>query len=198
MTMGNFFREYVYFPLGGSHGSRSRTFLNLIIVWSLTGLWHGASWNFVIWGLYFAVLLIAEKLFLEKTLKKIPGFFAWIYTFVIVMIGWSFFMRDSNSFAKMFAFTARLFEFGKVDNPVTVNMLNLQSNMPFLVLAAALSLPTRRVFTWISQKFSSVNKGGIISITLDYVNDIVYIVIFILCVVQIVADSYNPFIYFRF
>lgn len=198
ITMGSFFREYVYFPLGGSRCSQKRTLLNLMIVWTLTGLWHGASWNFVIWGMYFAALLIMEKLFLGKFLNKIPRIFSWAYTFLSVMIGWSFFMRDSNSITEMFAFTSRLFDFSKTDAPVTVNMLNLQSNIPFLVLAAILALPTRKIFTKIAAIFSKQRENKLTTVFFNCSCDLAYVSALILCVIQIVGDSYNPFIYFRF
>ncbi len=91
MTLGGWFKSYVYFPLGGSRKGLKRTVLNLMIVWTITGIWHGASWNFMLWGAYFGVLIVLEKLFLGKLLEKIPAFFSWLYTFVLVVIGWLIF-----------------------------------------------------------------------------------------------------------
>ena len=91
MTLGNWFKSYVYFPLGGSRKGKLKTIRNLFIVWLLTGIWHGASWNFIIWGLYFGVLIVLEKLFLGKILEKIPKTFGLLYTFIIVALGWVFF-----------------------------------------------------------------------------------------------------------
>lgn len=86
ITLGSWFRDYVYIPLGGNRCSKLKHLRNLLVVWALTGFWHGASWNFILWGLYFAVLLIAEKYFLLKVLEKIPAFFQHVYTMFFVMI----------------------------------------------------------------------------------------------------------------
>ena len=94
ISLGTWFKEYVYIPLGGSKKGRKRLVINLLIVWTLTGLWHGASWNFVIWGVYFGVLLIIEKLILEKYLEKLPSIFRHIYTMFFVVISWIIFAFD--------------------------------------------------------------------------------------------------------
>ncbi len=91
MTLGEWFKSYVYFPLGGSRKGKARTVINLLIVWTITGVWHGAAWNFMLWGAYFGILIVLEKLFLGKWLEKIPAFFSWFYTFVLVVFGWVMF-----------------------------------------------------------------------------------------------------------
>lgn len=105
MTLGEWFKSYVYFPLGGSRKGKLRTVINLLIVWTITGFWHGASWNFMLWGAYFGVLIVLEKLFLGKWLEKIPSFFSWLYTFVLVVFGWVMFdgvELGLTSFAEVF------------------------------------------------------------------------------------------------
>ena len=91
ITLGNWFKSYIYFPLGGSRKGLPRTIVNLLIVWTVTGIWHGASWNFMMWGAYFGVLIVIERLFLGKLLEKLPGFFSWLYTFIMVVFGWVLF-----------------------------------------------------------------------------------------------------------
>ena len=91
MTLTGWFREYIYIPLGGNRKGRFRTYVNLFVVWAVTGLWHGASWNFVLWGMYYFILVALERLFLGKVLAKLPRFVGWIYTFLAVMLGWVLF-----------------------------------------------------------------------------------------------------------
>ena len=95
MSLSSFFRDYVYIPLGGNRVNKFKWIRNIIIVWALTGLWHGASWNFIIWGLYFAVILLLEKLLLQKLLNKIPKIFRWLYSFILINIGWIIFRADN-------------------------------------------------------------------------------------------------------
>ena len=95
ISLGSFFRDYVYIPLGGNRRGKARTVLNLLIVWGLTGLWHGAAWNFVLWGLYFGVLLILERFVFKTILEKTPGAIRWLLTFVIAVIGWVIFRAES-------------------------------------------------------------------------------------------------------
>ena len=92
ITLGSWFRSYVYIPLGGNRKGKYKTLRNLLIVWGLTGLWHGASWNFILWGLYFGIIIIAEKLFLGKYLEKLNPIISIIYTFVLVVLGWVLFL----------------------------------------------------------------------------------------------------------
>ncbi len=91
ITLGAWFKSYVYFPLGGSRKGKGRTVFNLAVVWLLTGIWHGASWNFILWGVLYGLVIIIEKLFLGKVLEKIPDFFSWLYTIILVILGWVLF-----------------------------------------------------------------------------------------------------------
>ncbi len=116
MTLGNWFKSYVYFPLGGSRKGTARTVVNLLIVWTITGVWHGAAWNFMLWGAYFGVLIVLEKLFLGKILEKIPSFFSWLYTFVLVVFGWVMFDAVDQStlsfgsvFSQVFTYIGAMF-----------------------------------------------------------------------------------------
>ena len=87
ITLGDWFKSYIYFPMGGSRKGLPRTIINLLVVWTITGIWHGASWNFMLWGTYFGILIVIERLFLGKVLEKIPAFFSWLYTFISAMFG---------------------------------------------------------------------------------------------------------------
>jgi alginate O-acetyltransferase complex protein AlgI len=107
MTLSSFFRDYVYIPLGGNRVPKARWIFNIFVVWFLTGLWHGASWNFILWGLYFGILLVIEKMFLSNFLERIPSVFRWLYTFVIVVFSWVIFRMETvpgilNIFRAMF------------------------------------------------------------------------------------------------
>ena len=111
ISLGTWFREYVYIPLGGNRKGLIRQIFNLLIVWFCTGFWHGASWNFLIWGGYYGVLLIIEKLFLLKVLKKIPAFFSHVYTLFFVVIGWVIFGFDDMT--KGWEYLKGMFGFGR-------------------------------------------------------------------------------------
>lgn len=95
MSLSSWFRDYVYIPLGGNRKGKARQCLNIMIVWFLTGFWHGANWNFMLWGVYFGVILLCEKLFLGKALKKIPAFFQHIYALLFIVIGWGIFSYEN-------------------------------------------------------------------------------------------------------
>jgi alginate O-acetyltransferase complex protein AlgI len=197
ISMNTFFRDYIYIPLGGSRCSTWRWLFNILVVWSFTGLWHGAHWNFIFWGLYYAVLLVLEKFFLGKILKKLPKFVGWIYTFFCTVVGWSFFLNDSDSFSEMFRFTGRLFGIGEVANPATVRSLELQSCLPYLVIAIILALPTRKLFTKAGELLKKV-PGKAAEITRNVTFDAIQLAAIAICLVFIIGGSYNPFIYFRF
>ena len=197
ISMNTFFRDYIYIPLGGSRVSRGRWVFNTLVVWGFTGLWHGASWNFIFWGLYYALLLMMEKFFLGAVLKKIPKFFSWAYTMFFTMIGWSFFMNDSNSIKEMFSFTLRLFGVGEVANAATVRSLELEGYIPYIFVALLLSLPTRRLIGKAIEKLNAI-KNKAIALPVGVVFDVAYVAAFVICIGYVIGGSYNPFIYFRF
>ena len=197
ISMNTFFRDYIYIPLGGSRCSMGRWVFNTLVVWGVTGLWHGASWNFIAWGLYYALLLMLEKFFLGKILKAIPKFFSWAYTFFMTMIGWSFFMNDSNSIKEMFGFTLRLFGVGEVTNAVTVRALELEAYIPYLVIAMILASPIRILIKKGLEALGNSTRK-LVAIPYNVVSDVVHVAALALCIAFIVGGSYNPFIYFRF
>lgn len=185
ISLGSWFKEYVYIPLGGNRKGMKRTIINLLIVWFLTGLWHGASWNFVVWGLYFGVLLILEKLFLAKFLAKMPKFFQHIYTMFFVIISWVIFasptLSDGLEYLKV------MFDFGGVF--INQEVLYLLSSHFVLFVACILGCTT--IFKNIREKLK-VKKWFCL------VDSILFLGMFILSLTFLVGATYNPFLYFRF
>jgi len=185
MSLGTWFREYVYIPLGGNRRGKARQCLNLFIVWGLTGLWHGASWNFVIWGLYFGVLLTIEKFFLLKQLQKVPKVFAHLYALLFIVFGWVIF--DFTDTATMFAYLKRMFDFSGGLLVGNAKYLVL-ANLPLLLVAAFACLPTgRRLY----DKIAASKVGWAVETIGGFV-------ILLLCTAALVSSTYNPFLYFRF
>lgn len=188
ITLGSWFKSYVYIPMGGNRGSTFKTVRNLVVVWFLTGLWHGASWNFVIWGLYFGVLIIAERLFLKKILDRLPSFWSWAYTFVLVVIGWVLFEFDSLS--KIGTYLAAMFGLNGAGLANNQSIYLLISNAVMFVLCAIGSTTLlRKVVKPALQKRPK---------ELGYVKVAVEIGLFIVCVCFLITSEYNPFLYFNF
>lgn len=183
ISLSTWFKEYVYIPLGGNRKGLAKQIINILIVWSLTGLWHGASWNFVLWGMYYGIILIIEKTFLLKVLNKIPSFFGHIYSFLIVMFGWVlFYFEDITSLRN---FIVRLFTIEATSSNGNIIVV---SYIPMLILGAIAATPI------IKNIFAKKQD----SIVVRYSKIIVCSVLFVLCVAALANQSYNPFIYFRF
>lgn len=187
ISLGTWFREYVYIPLGGNRRGKARTLLNLLIVWMLTGFWHGASWNFIIWGLYFGIILIIEKLFLLKALEKLPKFISHIYSLFLIVFGWVifYFADDVGGLPALLDFVPRLFCGGIVSADAKATII---SGIPALIAACIASTPLiRNIY------YKLRNKKGFIAAEL-----IASAAILLLCTASLVSDSYNPFLYFKF
>lgn len=190
ISLGSFFRDYVYIPLGGNRQGVPRTIANLFIVWFLTGLWHGASWNFVLWGLYFFVFIAIERLFLQKFLDRIPAVFSHIYLLVIVFFGWAIFRFKQP----VLFFTVLGGMFGMNGNPLS----NFESGTIFLnylfFLIAAIIASTPAV------KYLGEQLSGRLSTarTYNFVQIFVPPVLLLLSTAALVGNSYNPFLYFQF
>lgn len=183
ITLSTWFREYVYIPLGGNRKGRARTFINLIIVWFLTGLWHGASWNFVLWGLYFAVLLIIEKAFLGKILSKLPQFISHIYAIIFIVFGWFIFIYCDLE--NPIAYLSSMFCAPLISQ---VAIYDLVRGLLFLaILAVASTKMPYKLYCKLKDK--TVFKV-IMCIMLPF--------ILLICTAYLVDSSYNPFLYFRF
>ncbi|UYX55275.1 MBOAT family protein [Bacillus thuringiensis] len=188
ISLGSWFREYVYIPLGGNRTGLMKQLRNLFVVWLLTGLWHGANWNFIIWGLYFGLFVTLEKLFLLKWLKNRMSFIGHMYTLIIVLIGWVFFEFENLSVAidfigTMFGFNQSVFLDNKTLYYLTTNFIL------FFVLAICSTPLPKRAFVYIREKS---NLPGAIGIP------VFYVVLVVLSTAYLVNATYNPFLYFRF
>ena len=190
ISLGSFFRDYVYIPLGGNRRGMARTALNLAIVWALTGLWHGASWNFVIWGLYYGVLIILEKLVLADFREKLPGAAQHIAALLLIVVGWTvFYYTDMGCLGKHLG---AMFGIGAagLSDPVTMAVIRKYTVLP--LIAAIASLPILpRLKAWLGKHERLEGAADIVSL-------VCLTALMLLSMIFIVGQSYNPFIYFRF
>ena len=185
ISLGTWFREYVYIPLGGNRKGLGRQLINIGVVWFLTGLWHGASWNFILWGLYFGVLLSIEKIFLLKLLKKIPSAFAHIYTIIIFVFGWVLFYFED--IGEMGAFILRLFGSDGIAADANIKAV-IFSYIPLLTAALLFSTP-------LPKKLYKMIKNPVAVGILD---NALCILVMVICTAELVSSDYNPFLYFKF
>ncbi len=187
ISLGSWFRDYLYFPLGGSRVSKGRNVFNLFVVWSLTGLWHGANFTFIAWGLMYFVLIAMEKLtgFDKKQSKGLMPI-KWLYTILFVVLGWVLFRADSISDA--FTYIKSMFALNS--NAICDGMFTgyLKQNAVLLIIGIILSTP---IIKKLGEKLKSSKIGS-------FVVPLVLIALFVLCVSSLVGNSYNPFIYFNF
>lgn len=190
ITLSTWFKDYVYIPLGGNRTGTGKTIRNILIVWILTGLWHGASWNFVVWGLYFGIILIIEKFLLKKYLDKLPLFLKKVYTLFIVMI--SFVIFSSSSMKNAFIVIKGLFDFKNLAISNSFILYYLKGYFLILVLAVIGATPL------LKNVVSKLKKNKILSYVIN-VLEIVFVLVILLIVTSMLIDnSYNPFLYFRF
>ena len=191
MTLSRFFRDYVYIPLGGNHHGKLRQTVNLFIVWFLTGMWHGAFWNYILWGLYYFIILLLEKNVWGNLLKRCARWFQHIVTLFFIFLGWGIFMHETNSPADLFSYIGSLFQFS--NSPVStssVRALGIWSGLIFTVLGLILSL--------LPEISASSLKDRNSSPALLFFFNIFLIFLFIISVLMLIGGSFNPFIYFRF
>ncbi|HHU89730.1 MAG TPA: MBOAT family protein [Clostridiaceae bacterium] len=191
ISLGSFFRDYVYIPLGGNRKFRIR---NLFIVWGLTGLWHGADWNFIIWGLYYFVLLVIEKAFLLKLFEKLPAIISRLYLWVAVLVGWVFFYH--NDIGQAFRFLGIMF--GPGANGISSPELSIHfwNNAVFLIIALIGCTPVfSRIFKRLKEEGS---KGKLIWFIETYGKPAFNIAVLVLSVIFLVGQSFSPFMYFKF
>lgn len=185
ISLGTWFREYVYIPLGGNRRGKARQCFNIFAVWALTGIWHGASWNFLLWGLYFGVLLTVEKFLLLKPLSRLPKICSHIYTMFFVIIGWVIF--DFTSVSDIVGYIGGMFGQRGVSAGEDILSLMIYS-LPVLCLAVFASLPViRKVYEKMSRfKLFPLCEAAAV------------VCILTLCTASLVHSGYNPFLYFRF
>ena len=182
ISLSSWFREYVYIPLGGKRVSPAKHVRNILIVWMLTGFWHGAGWNFMLWGLYYGILLLLEKYVIHDRISSHP----WpgrILTFLLVTLGWMFFVH--TDFSEMLTYVGHMFGVGCAFANATTGYF-LRTGLVVLLLGAFFSTP---IFHRLNEQFAV--KYYTVSIALR-------IAMFMLCVAALVYQSYNPFLYFRF
>ena len=193
ITLSSWFREYVYIPLGGNRKGKARTYLNLLIVWALTGLWHGASWNFVIWGLYFFVLLAAERAFLGRWLERLPRIFGHAWTVVTVMFSFYIFVFDGSlptlDGSAAAAYLGAMLGRGGIGLADGVFLYELLRNLPLLLICAVGMTPLPKRLYWRLYERSRLMDALTVALCMAGL---------LLCTAYLVDSSYNPFLYFRF
>lgn len=185
ISLSSWFREYVYIPLGGNRVPVTKHIRNLLVVWLLTGLWHGAAWNFVAWGLYYGVILIFEKYFFHRVLEKLPEVLRHIYSLVLVMVGWVLFF--SPSFAGALEYLKLMFGAGGHGFMDGEALYLLISNLGLWVIAIVSSTP---LVYGVYERYVGRRK--------PVADVVIYAGMFLLCVAYLVTETYNPFLYFRF
>lgn len=189
ITLSSFFRDYVYIPLGGN---RKHQYWNLLVVWFLTGLWHGASWNFIFWGLFYFVFIAIERLFLKKWLEKLPGFISHIYMLFITLIAWTiFYFTDVN---KLKGYLGIMFGFS--GNPLTEISLSAAvfNNLFWIILAVLFCMPIVPLVKRVLLKYQDIEA----KISTHYLMCLINLVQILVCTALLVGQSYNPFLYYRF
>lgn len=189
MSLGTWFRDYVYIPMGGNRVPFVRHIFNILVVWMLTGFWHGAAWNFIIWGLYFAVILVLEKNFLLKYLKK-SKVLSRIYVLLLVIV--SFMIFNAADMSQALSDIRNLFGFGRLPFYSSEAAYYYRSYAPTLIVSAIASTPV------ISLMFAKWRRNSVFERIANVAEVIVIPVLFILCTAYLVDGSFNPFLYFRF
>ncbi len=185
ISLSSWFKDYIYIPLGGNRKGKLKLIRNIIIVWFLTGLWHGAAWNFIVWGLYFACLLIIEKIFLNKILNKLPNFINWIYTMILIIISWVIFR--ANDLSQAFIYLKNMFSFESSNiKEFLLQFPNISYSFIYFIPAFIFMFPIIKYFT----KDQYYRNSLLINIIL--------LILFIIDVTFLMSSTYNPFIYFRF
>ena len=183
MSLTSWFREYLYIPLGGNRGGTGKALRNIFIVWFCTGFWHGASWNFILWGLYFAVWLVLEKYVLKSILDKAPVVVKHLYTLVIVFVGWGLFAMEDLSVCG--SYLASCFGAAPVWSPVDGYQLRSYA-VTFVALIAASTAWGKQIWNHLPERADKILTPILMALSL------------IICTAYLVDGSYNPFLYFRF
>lgn len=187
ITLSTWFKEYLYIPLGGNRRGLTRQALNLLIVWSLTGFWHGAGWNFVLWGLYYFVILFIEKLFLLKALDKLPKFFRHVYALLLIIIGWVIFASDDVSV--LLPYLGSMFGANGAIGGMDVYTLLTKAVLLIICCVASTELPKKLFLS----AAGAMNEKAAFTL-----KSVLTIALLALSMILLIGDSYNPFLYFRF
>ena len=187
ISLSSWFRDYVYIPLGGNRVKKLKWIRNIFVVWLLTGLWHGASWNYVIWGLYFFIILLSERLLTGKLLEKLPKIVKWIYAFVLINIGWLIFRIEDVSILKDLFVNLVTFKSSDVVEFLRMNY-SLLDKLPYMIIGLIAMFP---IYPAIENKLKKYT-------IYKYIRDILIMILLTLSICFLLSNSYNPFIYFRF
>ncbi len=190
ISLSSWFRDYVYIPLGGNRNGIYRTYFNLFAVFLLTGFWHGATWSFIFWGLFHGLFITTEKIGLNKILNKIPKIFSWIYTILVVIIGWVLFRIEILQNA--FDYIKKMFGFGISTNDNFFSYINKE--LIIIMILATISSTT--FFEKINLKL--IKNGFVNTNIYKIITNFIFIFMFLYSIIYINSGSYNPFIYFRF
>ena len=188
ISLSSWFRDYVYIPLGGNRVSKFKWIRNIMIVWFLTGFWHGASWNFIIWGMYFGFILLIEKLYIGKYLKK-TKVFKYIYSLLIIIIG--FLIFNTTNVSDIINSVKNMFLINKIPFYSLETLYYLRSNLVLLIVSILAATP---LFKNIVLKVKKTK----FKVVVDVLEPIVYIILLTLCTAFLIDASFNPFLYFRF
>ncbi len=192
MSLSQWFRDYVYIPLGGSRKGTFRHIVNLLIVWALTGIWHGAGYNFLIWGLYYGVILILEKFIWKKALDKLPAVLRHIYSLFIIILGFGIFDLDSpDRFVPYFKALFLMADNLLWDKSFLYNIINFKT---VLIIACLLSAP---IYPLIVKKLEKITSQRL-KTALKLFSLLIRLILFVLAAAALVSSSYSPFLYFRF
>ena len=187
MSLSTWFRDYVYIPLGGNRCSKMKNMRNIFVVWFLNGFWNGASWNYILWGIYYFILLMIEKTFLLDKLKKAPAFVSHIYTLFFILFGWLLFVFEDLSAG--FVWLGNMFGVGTTAAVGAGDVYNLVRNLIFFVILAVAATPLpKKLYSKLTEKSNAArvitSAGGILML--------------LVCMAYLVDSSFNPFLYFRF
>ena len=192
ISLTSWFRDYVYIPLGGNRCSRAKNIRNIVIVWFLTGFWHGAAWNFILWGLWFCILLLGEKFVWGARLSKAPGFFRHFYTMLIVVLGWVLFRSDS--LAQCSSYLGAMFGAGVHAAADGQTLYLLKEYWPELIVSVVAALPVKNTFRSLLEKSKAAFSGQL----LVWGPRVLGLGLLCASYLKLVIGSFNPFIYFRF
>ncbi len=196
MTLGAWFKSYIYIPLGGNRKGLARTIFNLMVVWTVTGIWHGASWNFMLWGAYFGVLIVMERLFMGKLLQKLPSFVSWLYTFILVVFGWVMFeavnpatVDIGEMFSQVFTYIGVMFG----ASGVFVDDFAISSVMNYGIMFAICILGSSDVVKMLIKFIKEKAPKWVM-----YGAPLAQLCIMLAAIAYIATSNYNPFLYFNF
>lgn len=196
ISLSTWFKDYIYIPLGGNRGGPWKTYRNILIVWTVTGFWHGASWTFMAWGFYYGVLISIERMGFSKVVDRLPLVVQHMYVIILVMIGWVFFRADNFTYS--FDFIQTMFGFNHVAFIDNTAIWYLHDKAYLFILAIIISIP---VYPWILSKIESVqtkSTSKLFVFARNTVEPLYYFALLVIVTVYLVNSTYNPFIYFRF